>query len=81
MRTVIRQVGTSKGIIIPATLLKQYEFEGELDLHAGEDGILLRPIAPNRDGWDEDAKAISEAGDDVLLIPDLFDDETIGEPV
>lgn len=79
MKTTIRPVGTSKGIIIPSALLKKYRLEGELDLCPGEDGILLRPTRSYRHGWAEDARAIAAAGEDELLIPDWFADEAFGE--
>lgn len=75
MKTTIRQIGSSKGIIIPANLIKQYQFGDEVDLTADEKGIYLSPIKKIREGWAESAKSISKSKDDHLLIPDHFKDE------
>lgn len=77
METPIRQIGNSKGIVIPAALLKEYNLQGKVILAPSDEGILLRPLIEPRKGWAKDAKRIASEQDDHLLIPDSFDDEEL----
>ena len=52
----IIEIGNSKGIRLPKTLIKNYGIEDELKVELNEDGILLKPIKPIRNGWDEQYK-------------------------
>jgi antitoxin MazE len=40
--------------------------------------IIIKPEP--RQGWAEAARLMNELGDDVLLIPDVFDDEDLSDP-
>jgi len=40
------------------------------------DCIILRPVKKAREGWDEAFRSMRENGDDQLLIPDIFEEET-----
>ena len=71
IRVSIRQIGNSRGIVIPKPVLAQLG----LDSKAGaemtiEDGalVLRRPASPARTGWAEAARSIAEAGDDELVM-------------
>ncbi len=53
MHAEIRQVGNSKGIILPKSILKQCRFETEIDLEVREEGLLIKPVSGKRAGWKE----------------------------
>jgi antitoxin MazE len=60
MKTNIVQIGNSKGVRIPKTLLEQLHFEKSVEFQVLPEGLLLRPIheeakndSPARAGWDE----------------------------
>jgi antitoxin MazE len=57
MTTKIVQIGNSRGIRIPASLLKQYDFEGDVEIVAEADGLLLRQHQSIRAGWREAIEA------------------------
>jgi antitoxin MazE len=44
MRVSVAQIGNSKGIRIPQSILKQCEIEDEVDLDVQDKTIVLRPI-------------------------------------
>lgn len=71
------QVGNSKGIRIPKKILEQYAMEGKLHMELAEEGILLKPVNQPRLGWGEAFAAMAAAGDDELLIQDVFEDENL----
>lgn len=69
MRTAIRRLGNSQGIIIPKPLLAQAGLDDEADLVLeGNALVLRRPRKPARAGWAEASKAIAAAGDDALVM-------------
>ena len=76
MRTNITKIGNSKGLIIPAHVLKQCGFKDEVHLEIKNDALVISKARKPRSGW---AEAIEREGDaSNLLIPDIsntFDDE------
>ena len=74
MHAHIISIGNSKGIRLPATLLRQCNIRDEVELIAGKDEIVIRPLAaPPRSGWSEAFAAMHERGEDALLIDDAMD--------
>ncbi|BDX21227.1 hypothetical protein TUM22923_05480 [Polynucleobacter sp. TUM22923] len=72
----IRQIGNSRGLVIPKVILEQVGFDEEVDLIVeGSTLILSKPNKSLREGWAEQAKAIAQAGDDELLLGDFNNDE------
>lgn len=77
MEVSLIKVGNSQGIRIPKKVLEQYEMEGKLHMELSEEGILLKPITQPRIGWGDAFAKMAAAGDDELLIQDVFEDETL----
>lgn len=73
------EIGNSKGFRLPNSIIKQYNFGSSFELIANKDHIILKPKKNVREGWDELFKKMHENGDDELLIPDVFEDETFDE--
>lgn len=76
MRLAVVSIGNSKGIRIPKTVLDKYQIGNSVEVEMREDGIVLRPVRKPRDGWEEAFRQMHQNGDDRLLIPDVFEDET-----
>jgi len=69
MKTTIRQIGNSQGIVIPKPLLAQIGLEGEAEMTIEGDALVLRrPNKPARSGWAEASKKLAKAGDDSLAL-------------
>lgn len=79
MEAQIINIGNSKGIRIPKTILKKYNIQDKINLILEEDFIVIKPIKEPRKGWEEAFKEMHENGDDKLLIDDVFNDETFEE--
>lgn len=79
MEAQIINIGNSKGIRIPKTILKKYNIQDKINLILEEDFIVIKPIEEPRKGWEEAFKEMHENGDDKLLIDDVFNDETFEE--
>jgi antitoxin MazE len=67
-------IGNSKGVRIPATLLRQYNIQEEVELLPGKDVIVIRPVSRKpREGWDQAFATMHERGEDRLLLDDSLD--------
>jgi len=61
MRTAIRKMGNSQGILIPKPFLKEIGLVlGEVELQVEKDAIVIRkPKKKLREGWAEAARSIA----------------------
>lgn len=57
MKTTLTRIGNSRGIIIPAVILRQCGFGEELAMEVKPEGLLLRNARKPREGWAEQIKA------------------------
>lgn len=51
MRTVLRKIGNSRGVLIPAILLDECGISGDIELHQENGRIIIEPVKPARQGW------------------------------
>ncbi len=81
MKLKVRKIGNSKGIVIPQRYLKIVEGDtDEINVEVDERGILLKSNNDvPRQGWAKAFKRMAKNGDDKLLMPDVFEDETFEE--
>jgi antitoxin MazE len=79
MVTPIIQIGNSKGLRLSKTILEQYQIKDRVELILEEGQIVLRPIPQARSHWDAQFQSMRQAGDDALLMDDVFDDESFEE--
>lgn len=76
MHAQVISIGNSKGIRIPATLLRQFNIHDEVELLPGKEEIIIRPLSRKpREGWEQSFMQMHERGDDRLLIDDALDVE------
>ncbi len=72
MRTTLRKIGNSRGVLIPAALLAECNIQDEIDLRIENDRLIIEPVRPARAGWfagyapeqDDDAWAELNPADD-----------------
>lgn len=77
MEIIVRNIGSSKGIILRQTILEKYNIKDKVELILENDQIVLKVPVSARENWDEKFKKMSEKNDDTLLIDDVFEDEDI----
>jgi antitoxin MazE len=76
MQSTIRNIGNSKGVILPQNFLKQCFIENEITIEVKNNTIVISPAEDNkRKGWAEAFKEMAKNGDDELIVPDVFEDE------
>ena len=72
MEVAIRKMGNSQGVLIPKPILAQVGLEGVADLQVRDGVIEIRPLRRDpREGWADDARRLAQAGNDVLVWPEL----------
>ncbi|QWE17265.1 AbrB/MazE/SpoVT family DNA-binding domain-containing protein [Polynucleobacter sp. AP-Nino-20-G2] len=71
----IRQIGNSRGVVIPKAILEQVGLDDSADLVIeGNKLVLSKPKKNPREGWAEDSRAIAEAGEDQLVMGDFMNE-------
>ena len=71
MQITIRDIGNSKGVVLPKPLLAQagLDDQGTADMTVENGAIVLRrPAKSVRGGWAEAAQLVAASGGDVLLM-------------
>jgi antitoxin MazE len=74
MRTHIVQIGNSKGLRIPKSVLTQLHLEGEVELEVAGDALVVRRARCPREGWE---RRFAKAGPQPMLdreTPTSFDE-------
>ena len=72
MRTTIRKMGNSQGILIPKALLAQTGIELAAEMEVENGAIVLRkPKQAARDGWAEASRELAASGCDELAWPEF----------
>jgi len=69
MQVSLIDIGTSKGVRLPASILKMFNSLSAFELHVEGKKIILETIESPRKGWDEKFKNSSSE----LLIEDSLD--------
>ena len=62
MQSTLIQIGNSKGVRLPASLIKQYELKEAIEITPTAEGILIQPAQKRkaREGWEEQIDAVNE---------------------
>ncbi|MBF0229830.1 MAG: AbrB/MazE/SpoVT family DNA-binding domain-containing protein [Desulfamplus sp.] len=51
MRTKLCKIGNSRGVVIPASFLKNYNVGDEIDIRKEGGSIVIKKINTPREGW------------------------------
>lgn len=74
MRTSLRKVGNSRGVIIPAALLAACDMGDEVDIRLEGKSLLIAPIKTPRADWFENYKPEADA-EPLAALPMIEGDE------
>jgi antitoxin MazE len=77
MKSTIRKMGNSHGVIIPKPLLEEIgaKANDQVDVRVSKGTIVIVPAKRHpREGWAEDSKALAEAGEGGLVWPEFAND-------
>ncbi|MDP9132788.1 MAG: AbrB/MazE/SpoVT family DNA-binding domain-containing protein [Nitrospirota bacterium] len=67
MKTKIVQIGNSRGIRIPKSLLHQCHLDGPVEVEVQGNQLVVRSALRPRSGWDEAFRTMHQTGDDRLV--------------
>jgi antitoxin MazE len=79
MKTDVIKIGNSKGVRLPATMLKQCGIGSKVEIEVRQNEIILKPVQSPREGWEAAFLQMHECEDDRLIIPDEIDGELLEE--
>lgn len=74
MRSTLRKIGNSRGVLIPASLLAACEIDGEIEMHLEGGRIVIEPVSTPRAGWFDQFQP--DADEDVWKDMEETDKET-----
>ena len=79
MRTQLKRIGNSQGVIIPKPLLAQAGITRDIEIIVEHEAIIIRGVRPVREGWAEAMQAIVDAGEPAAWpdFPETGDDEWV----
>ena len=78
MKTTIRRMGNSRGVIIPKPVLAQLGLQDEAEMVVEKDCILLRrPQKRAREGWAEASQKIAAEREDKLVWPEFANEADV----
>ena len=76
MEIPVVQIGNSRGIRLPKTVIDQLYIQDKLELEVHANKIVLKPVKGKaREGWREAFAEMHTTGGDEQLIPELEDEE------
>ncbi len=74
MRSALRKMGNSSGLIIPKPFLAEIgaDVGDDVEMTVEKGRLVVTPLKKRvREGWSDDARRIAEHGDDALLWPEF----------
>ncbi len=78
MKTAIRKMGNSHGVIIPKPLLAEIgaKANDRVDMKVERGRIVIAPLQNDpRAGWAEECRIVAEAGEDGLVWPEFGNED------
>ena len=77
MQAEVIRIGNSRGIRIPAAILKQCGIVAKVELEVQDNHIVLKPVSTPRQGWAAAFQRMHRHNDDVLMISDELDPDLL----
>ena len=72
MKTTVRKIGNSRGVLIPAALLSACHIENEIELRIEEGRLVMEPVRAPRAGWFDNFAASKENAGALHDWPDVL---------
>lgn len=73
MKVKLIAIGNSRGIRLPASVIKECELGEELELRVENGNVVISRLSGARDGWEAAFKNMATAGDDAPLMDETLD--------
>ena len=79
MQVDVVQIGNSRGIRLPAAILKQCGIISKVELEIEHDRLVIKPVKSPRQSWSAAFKRMSQQDDEGILIQDELDTDLLEE--
>jgi antitoxin MazE len=77
MVTSVVQIGNSRGVRLPKSILHELNIQDKVELIINKDALIIKSVKRRpRQGWGEAFAKMSADKADKLLLPDNIDNET-----
>lgn len=77
MKSKIISIGNSKGVIIPASFMKELGLTDALEMEVVANTLVIRPISNARSGWEERIVQAAQGDNPKDRLPEFFKDEKL----
>ena len=77
MKSKIISIGNSKGVIIPASFMKELGLTDAVEMEVVENTLIIRPISNARFGWEERIVQAAQRDNPKDRLPEFFRDENL----
>jgi antitoxin MazE len=77
MEMNIIKIGNSRGIRLPAAILKQCGIDSKVNVEIEDNSIIIRPIEAPRRGWPEKLELMHAEGHDHPIVSEEIDDDVL----
>ncbi len=77
MKSKIISIGNSKGVIIPASFMKELGLTDALEMEVVANTLVIRPISNARVGWEERIVQAAQGDNPKDRLPEFFKDENL----
>ena len=71
----IVKIGNSKGVRLPAVVLKECNITDQVNIEVSDGRIIMYPVKQPRAGWEKAFRRMHAAGDDKLIISEGISNE------
>ena len=68
MKAKVIQIGNSRGVRLPKSVLEEMGQPEEVYLEASRGSVIIRPVSAPRAQWAEAFQQMAEQGDDALIL-------------
>jgi len=75
MKVNLVPIGNSKGVRIPASIIKECGLGNPLEMRVEDGVVVLAPARGVREGWDAAFRKMAAAGDDAPVIADTVEND------
>jgi antitoxin MazE len=79
MEVSVIKIGNSRGIRFSKTVIERYNIRDTVEMILDKGHIIIKPLSRPRKGWDKVFMEMHVLGDDKLIMPDIFEEESLEE--
>ena len=68
MKSNLIKIGNSKGVRIPSNIIKECEFDNEVEIKVVDKKLIIEAVKEPRSNWNKSFEEMHKKNEDILLI-------------